>query len=258
MFLRYLIASLILILLGRTPLIDPLHAAAAMIGDPLQYGAYRLGQNLSRFVSFWANLAELNQENFSLEEKIVELESRLAFFKELERENSLLREQLNLPENQALGNLVLAEVVGRSQSEGRSVLVINKGRAAGVRAGAAVVVKNFLLGEVVEVSSKRAEIRLVTDPNFSAAALDQDSPDRAQGLVKGRYGTGMVLEKVLPHEEINVGETMITSGEDGKFVKGLILGQVESVSGAGSQVFKSAKLKSPLDLNLLEEVFVIK
>lgn len=257
-FIRYLAATAILILIGQTPLTDPLRSTAAAIGNPVQYGAYHLGQNLRSIFYFYTNLSKLDRENTRLREKIIELDSRLTALAETERENELLREQLNLPDTVNLGQLVLAEVVGRSQSGGHSRLIIDKGSAVGVTPGAAVVIKNILLGEVVEVSKKRSTVRLLTDPEFSAAVLDQDSPNRAKGLATGRYGTGIVFSKVLPHEEIAVGDTIITSGEDGKFVRGLILGQVESISGADTAVFKSSNMHSPVDFLLLEQVFVLK
>lgn len=257
-FLRFLIASLALLLIGQTPFVAPLRATAAAVGSPVEYGAYHLGQNLRSFLSFYVRLSEINQENFVLKERVAELESRLVTLKEALRENRLLREQLDLGEGPTLGGLILAQIVGRPSGGEPSRVVISKGSDAGVREGAAVVVKNFLVGEVAEVSQRRATVRLLTDSEFLAAAMDRDSPDRARGLVKGRYGTSTVLEKVLPDEEMRVGDTVITSGEDEKFAKGLVLGKIESLAGAGADVFRSAKLQSLVDFSRLEEVFVIR
>ncbi len=121
-----------------------------------------------------------------------------------------------------------------------------------------VVFKNFLLGEVFLVEPERAEVRLLTDHRFSAAALDQDSPERTRGLVTGQYGTTLTLQKVLPTERLVVGDTIITSGEDGKFSKGLILGTVKKILGQEAGVFKTAELDLLVNFDSLEEVFVVK
>ena len=91
---------------------------------------------------------------------------------------------------------------------------------------------------------------------FSAAALDQDSPERTRGLVTGQYGTTLTLQKVLPTERLVVGDTIVTSGEDGKFDKGLVLGTVRKVLGQEAGVFKAAELDLMVNLDSLEEVFV--
>jgi rod shape-determining protein MreC len=256
MFIRLLLASLILVVLGQTPLVNPLQEAAARVSNPLQYGTYRFSQNLKRDLDFVGNLRRLYRENLHLNEKVSELESSLAHQRELERENKALKEQLAVSNETTERGLVLAQVVGRSSRGGEAILTVNQGTAAGVVEGAAVVSKNFLLGEVIAAEPQRSQIRLLTDSSFSAAALDQESPDRTRGLVRGQYGTAVMLERILPTEPLVVGDTIVTSGEDGKFAKGLILGRVRRTYGQEADVFKSAELELMVNLDLLEEVFI--
>lgn len=257
MFIRLLLASLILIILGQTPLIRPLRGATAKVSNPLQYGVYRFSRNLKQELEFISNLRRLRTENLKLGEEISALESQLATLKELERENNVLREQLGVGEEVVPEKLVLVQIIGCSTRGGEAVLVVNRGSGSGIREGAAVVFKNFLLGEVFQIEPGRAKVRLLTDSQFSAAALDQDSPDRARGLVSGQYGTTVVLQKVLPTESLAVGDTIITSGEDEKFRKGLILGTIKRVLGREAEVFKSAELNLMIDFDSLEEAFVV-
>lgn len=258
MSIRLLILSLILIVLGQTPLIAPLRAVSASVANPVQYSAYRLSQNLKRELEFVANLRRLRVENIGFTERLLELESVLAVNKELQEENNLLREQLNVGENAEKQTLVLAAIVGRSARGGEATLTINKGSEHGLREASAVVLKNLLLGEVFSVEPKRAKVRLLTDPQFVAAALDQDSPDRARGLVSGQYGTAIILQRVLPTESLAVGDVVVTSGEDGKFEKGLVLGVVRKILTSETAVFKAAELELVVAPDSLEEVFVVK
>ncbi len=258
MFLRLVFLSLILIVVGQTPLINPVREVSAKITNPLQYGVYKFSQNLREELDFISNLRRLRAENLNLSGEVLELESQLSVHKELKQENRLLREQLGVGEDSTSQELILAQIIGRTARGGEAVVIINRGSGAGVREGAAVVFKNFLLGEVFLAELERAKVRLLTDPHFSAAALDQDSPDRARGLVSGQYGTTIVLQKVLPTESLVVGDTIITSGEDGKFNKGLILGTVKRILGQEAEVFKGAELDLPVDIGDLEEVFVIR
>ena len=109
-----------------------------------------------------------------------------------------------------------------------------------------------------ETKERRSVVRLTADPEFRVAALDQDSPDRARGLVRGQFGTKLLLEKVLPDESLAVGDTVITSGEDARFPKGLILGKISRILGQEVEVFKSAELDLSIDINSLEEVFILR
>jgi len=256
MFFRLLFLSLVLIILGQTPLITPVRTVFARVANPVQYSAYRLSQDLKKELDFILNLRRLRIENLELSERVLELESVRATHKELEEENRLLREQLGIGERFGEQNLVLTKIIGRSARGGEAVVTIDKGSDAGLSEGAAVIFKNFLLGEVFLVESQRAKVRLLTDSQFVAAALDQDSPDRARGLVNGQYGTTAVLQKVLPTEDLVVGDTIITSGEDGKFEKGLVLGVVRKIFGQEAGVFKGAELRLMVDFDSLEEVFV--
>ena len=257
MFIRFLLASVILIIIGQTPLMTPVRTASARLANPLQYSAYRLSQDLKKELDFILNLRRLRIENLELSGRVLELESVLSTHKELEEENSLLREQLDVGERFGERNLVLTKIIGRSARGGEAVATIDKGSEAGLCEGAAVIFKNLLLGEVFLVEPKRAKVRLLTDSQFVAAALDQDSPDRARGLVSGQYGTTTVLQKVLPTENLVVGDTIITSGEDGKFEKGLVLGVVKKIFGQEAGVFKGAELRLMADFGSLEEVFVV-
>lgn len=258
MFLRFLVLSLLLIIVGQTPLIQPVRNLAATVVSPLQYGSYQLSQSLRRELNFWTNLRSLPPENQQLSQRILQLESQLAELTEVERENEVLRSQLEIGAPEPPQNLLLAKITGRSRADVRSELIIDQGTAAGVRQGSVVIQQNLLLGVVVRVEKHRAVVRLTTDPEFRAAALTQGSDGRARGLVRGQFGTKLLLEKVLPDEPLKVGDTVITSGEDGKFSKGLILGKISRILGQEVEVFKSAEVDLMVDVNELEEVFIIK
>ena len=258
MFLKFLLLSLVLIILGQTPLITPIRSVSSKVANPIQYSAYRLSQDLKKEFAFVLNLRRLRVENLELNKRVLELESGLSSHKELEEENRFLREQVGVDALSFEQNLVLAKVIGRSARGGEAVVTVDKGSEAGLREGAAVIFKNLLLGEVFLVEPQRAKVRLLTDSQFVAAALNQDSPDRARGLVNGQYGTTAVLQKVLPTENLVVGDTIITSGEDGKFEKGLVLGTVKKVFGQEAGVFKGAELRLMINFDSLEAVFVVK
>jgi rod shape-determining protein MreC len=65
-----------------------------------------------------------------------------------------------------------------------------------------------------------------------------------------------VLEKVMSDETVQPGDTVLTSGGDQIFPKGLPVGTVTKVS-PGPELFLNIRVKPTVDLSRLEEVLVI-
>src|SRR3989344_3355154 len=135
--------------------------------------------------------------------------------------------------------------------------MINKGKTDGIQVGFPVIYKNFLVGSVVDVFDYRSVVVLITSPKLSVAALDQTSGSRAKGLVTGNFGTALIMDRILQDEVIAAGDLIVTSGEDGIFESGLILGKVVEVSESQSEPLKKAILTTLLHLTKLESMFVV-
>jgi rod shape-determining protein MreC len=65
-----------------------------------------------------------------------------------------------------------------------------------------------------------------------------------------------MLERVMSDEQVPMGETVLTSGGDQIFPKGLPIGTVTKV-GSGKDLFLNIKIKTAADLSQLEEVLVL-
>lgn len=253
---KAILVSFLLLIIGQTPIIKPLKSIYYEIANPLQIGFYTLGRNIQDEWRFILNLRRLKGQNYEYEKEIQRLTSELSKLKEVEAENKILKEQLNL-KLEAKPASTFAQVLGRDSVQGRAVILINKGTEGGLQVGQVVVLGNNLLGHVEEVSNKRSKVRLITDSQNSVAVLDQDSRDRARGLLKGQYATTLIMEKIYQDEEISVGDTIITSGEDEKYPKGLIVGKIKRVYEGEDRVLKSAEVEPLVDLSKLEKVFII-
>lgn len=229
---------------------------AAHFTVPLQYGLSVSAKNLKKPLVFVTELAALKRENEKLRSQAEDLEGQLVGLKSVARENELLREQACVVKDSNLSKkMVLVSVVGRGMQEG-SYLLLDKGATSGLKAGAPVVYKNFLVGEVVAVGSLLAEVRTIFDPRFRVAALSLDAPEHTRGLVRGEFATSLLMEKILPSEKVTIGERVVTSGEGG-YPANLLLGKVKEVSAGAAEVLKWAKLSPLIELATLDKVFVI-
>jgi cell shape-determining protein MreC len=57
--------------------------------------------------------------------------------------------------------------------------------------------------------------------------------------------------------DVKAGDTVVTSGIDGIYPKGFVIGTIESVGG-GSATYKTIRVRPSVDFNGLEEVLVVK
>ncbi|MCX6806617.1 MAG: rod shape-determining protein MreC [Candidatus Berkelbacteria bacterium] len=201
------------------------------------------------------NVNNLASENQGLQRKINDLEAEKAGLKEKEKENEILKRQLNFVENTKGMNLLGANVIGRSPNNFSHYLIINRGEKDGLKIGQAVISEGLLLGKISEVNFNTSKVFLVTNPTGAVPALTQDS--RAAGLIKGEIGYGLVLEDLPKDILIFEGENIITSGLGGEYPKGLLIGKLEKVISSTADVFQRASIKSLVDYGKLEIVFII-
>ena len=79
---------------------------------------------------------------------------------------------------------------------------------------------------------------------------------RIQGILRGTPAGEVVLEKVMSDEAVPPGEMVLTSGGDGIFPKGLLVGRVTKVA-PGNELFLNIRVRPAADLSKLEEVLVV-
>ena len=198
-------------------------------------------------------------ENKDLLKKIVDQ-------KKLQDENTALRFQFETtyPKSQ---NLLPANIIGApSFVPGVSppeYLVLDKGTSDNVKVGSAVVLKDNIVGKVVQASSSFSKALLVTNSSssFSARVVAiSGAQDSALGVIKG-LGSEMVLDNVLLSDNIKTGDYVVTKGDldlNGVgFPPSLIVGKITSVEKNPSSLFQRGKVKSLVDFSKLDVVFIV-
>ncbi|MBI4459510.1 MAG: rod shape-determining protein MreC [Acidobacteria bacterium] len=148
---------------------------------------------------------------------------------------------------------VAAQVIGSAASGTSRLLVIDRGEDAGLRPDLPVIVPDGIVGKVLYVFPRAAQILLVTDSNSGVACLLESS--RAHGILKGKNTPLGDLVFVPKSEQVAIGDRVLTSGEDGVFPKGLPVGTV--VSAQPGSDFWELSIQPLARINQLEEVLVI-
>jgi rod shape-determining protein MreC len=158
-----------------------------------------------------------------------------------------LRKQLTL-------NTVAAEIIGAAASPDFRTLTIDKGTRDGVRADMSVIAPAGVVGRLVVPSLRSAKVQLLIDRNAAAGAIIERT--RAQGVVVGGGDDRLRMDYVSEVFDIVVGDVVVTSGIDGIYPKGFVIGQIESVERSGG-AYKRITIKPAVDFRSLEEVLVV-
>jgi rod shape-determining protein MreC len=108
---------------------------------------------------------------------------------------------------------------------------------------------------VIEVSKHYSKVMLITDRNSAVDALVQRT--RARGVIKGESTDRCRLDYVLRKNDVRIGDTIVSSGLDGVYPKGLRIGQVSEVIEHDGDIFHEIIITPFVDFEKLEEVLVV-
>ncbi|MGD2038539.1 MAG: rod shape-determining protein MreC [Desulfobacterales bacterium] len=205
----------------------------------------------------WKNyfsLVSVAHENEILRKSFNQLVEKNNEWHEIELANSRLRNLLNFKEAPTR-RVVAAEVIAKDPSGWFKTVIIDKGSLDGLQKGLPVVLPTGIAGQVIEVAGRYAKVMLIIDRNSAVDALVQRS--RARGIIKGESADQCRFEFVLRKHDVQIGDTVIASGLDGVYPKGLRIGRVSDLIQSSSDIFYEITVTPFVDYEKLEEVLVI-
>lgn len=210
----------------------------------------KIGQEFSAIIFYHRN----STQNTILKKEIDFLRNKLNACEENNLENIRLKELLSFKKNSQF-KFIASRVIARSPDSWSSNLIIDKGSRNGIKRGMACVTYLGLVGRVIETQGGTSNILLINDPNLSISAMAQRS--RQEGLVSGTLGEHLIM-KYLPEEpDITVGDTIISSGLNKTYPKGLLIGKVTYIGKEFSGLSSFAIIKPVVNLSNIEEVLII-
>jgi rod shape-determining protein MreC len=208
----------------------------------------------------WENYAELRgarEENQALKQQLADLEIQLQGQRALAARTSKLQELLALQQSTELPT-VAAEVIGGNPNAmaGIREITIGRGTADGVQAGMAVIAPRGIVGRVIgQPASRAARVQLLIDKYAAAGALTERT--RAGGMVVGvEHDPPLGMELVSNLQDVNPGDLIVSSGIDGIYPKGFVIGSVEKAE-RGRGLYLTIAVRPAVDFNSLEEVLVV-
>jgi rod shape-determining protein MreC len=206
--------------------------------------------------NLWHNyfyLRGVRAENRQLKEQIEQMRLEQVRLSEDATQAHRLQSLLAFKE-QFIAKTVPAQVIGSSGSDLSRSIYIDKGSNDAIAQDMAVITSGGIVGKVLRVYPSTALVLMINDQSSGVGAMLEKS--RLQGVVRGTPNGELVLERVMSDEQVAAGETVLSSGGDQIFPKGLPLGTVSKVS-PGREMFLNIHVKPAADLSRVEEVLVV-
>lgn len=207
-------------------------------------------------------LINLSKEYDELTEKLKDYEYMQRTNAAIRKENARLKEQLGFADS-IQQKTIPANIISRGADNLHTTLIIDKGSKDGIKKNMSVVaIQNGnigVVGKVVSVGYTTAQIMNIYNSSCSISARMQNTRDI--GLVTGN-GTeekplSMKYIKKRVISELHFGDIVVTSGENGNYLKEIPIGTISKVSILDYDTSLDIEIEPVINFSRLESVMVV-
>ncbi len=227
------------------------------IFSPIRKSIYEISQTSDYVWKRYVWLKDVSLQKDVLEIQLKELKSKNLSLTELEYENKSLRTILDFTEKSNSKGIV-SQVISKEPSNWLMTLTINKGSKDGIKEFLPVTDGIGIVGKIAAVAETTSTVLLATDTSSSIGVLLQNS--RLTGLAEGTLKKDLLELNYIDTSSgiaISKGEKVLTSGMDGIFKKGYLVGEIVEVGNKIDGLFQKILVKPVVDFSTIENVFII-
>jgi rod shape-determining protein MreC len=206
--------------------------------------------------SIWGNYFALRgaaRENQALKQHVLELEGRVQAQEALAGRARVLEDTLGLRQSQPAPTLV-ARVIAGSPMPNVLTVTIDRGSGEGIEPDMAVIGVKGVVGRVIApVARHAATVQLLADQYAGVAVTFEKAA--AGGIAVGD-GNALLRTKYVPVlAVVQSGEKVMTSGQDGVFPPGYLVGTVDTVTGQGAD--REISIRPAVDFSHVDVVLIL-
>lgn len=212
-------------------------AVAALLW-PLQKAVLLPVEAADEAGNYFASLARLADENAELRERQLAQAKLLLRQAHLDEENRRLRALLDMSERLD-APAQAAEILYAVRDPFARRVVIDKGSQHGVAAGQAVIDEVGVVGQVTRAFPLTSEVTLLTDKHQAIPV--QVARNGLRAILTGTGGGRLELKFMPVHADVQVDDTLVTSGLDGIYLAGLPVATVSDIDRDSSYAFARIK-----------------
>jgi rod shape-determining protein MreC len=183
----------------------------------------------------FAELGSLSKNNQVLRKQMLLLEQKTLHYEHLENENIHLRQLLGLQQISA-AHISPAEILYETRDPYTQKIIVSPGSEKALRVSMPVIDQHGLLGQITRVFPLQSEVTLITDRQSTVPVKVLRTGLRA--LVSGAAKPGYLELRFVPAgSDVQIGDTLVTSGLDGTFPPGLPVATVTYVQHQAKSQF---------------------
>jgi rod shape-determining protein MreC len=217
-------------------------------------GAMAMIDGVRGMWSGYVNLRQVEQENNALRQELQTLQVRLQQERAEAQRTDNLRQLLELRDRANL-DTVAAEVIAGAASPDFRTVTIDKGSSDQLATDMAVISPAGVVGRLILPSRRASKVQLLIDRNAAAGALIERT--RVQGVVVG-VGDGLLRMQYVPGTaDVKTGDLVVTSGIDGIYPKGFVIGTIEHTD-RGVGAYHEIAVRPAVEFARLEEVLIVR
>ena len=156
---------------------------------------------------------------------------------------------------------VAATVISRDGNNWFNVFYIDKGTEDGIDVDMNVISGNGLVGIVIDVGPHYAKVRSVIDDSAKVYGMILNTSDNC--IINGNL-LSMNEDQVIEFSGLNdsenkvqIGDQIVTSNVSDKYLQGILVGYVSSISEDSNHLTKSGTITPAVDFEHLQQVLVI-
>jgi len=221
---------------------------------PVVRGADAVFSSVKGVASSYLDVRRAREENLELREKVDELTAERNEALERAADLDSIRTQLALPARPPYRALA-ANVISRDPTLWFRRLTLDLGTLNDVKRDMPVTAAGGIVGRIISVGPYFAMVQVITDKHAGVGAMLQNS--RAMGEVRGLDNDRCELKNVSTSENVEVGESVVTTGLDRIYPKGLLIGTVERIEVDPNAPWHKIIIKPAARVDRIEHVFVL-
>ncbi|MDQ6787358.1 MAG: rod shape-determining protein MreC [Acidobacteriota bacterium] len=231
---------------------------AQTAADFVQSPVATVSSSASNYFQSFATLRTAQSENDQLKQRVQELEVEIQNKESLSVENERLKSLLALKERSPY-KILPAQIIGRDPSAWFDTSIINRGSLDGVKLNMPVVASGGLVGRVTAVSPLTSQIYLLTREKVAeGGVIGEIGTSNALGVVSGTGKKELLEMGYVPGStEVQIGESVYTTGQEGIYPAGLKIGEIVEVRSGSATVPHQIFIKPSANLYTLQEIAVL-
>ncbi|MFC7321023.1 rod shape-determining protein MreC [Halobacillus campisalis] len=201
-------------------------------------------------------------QNEVLKTRLDEYKGLIQENQQLQKDNEELRAALDKTESLRDYTPIQSTVIARSSDRWFEQMTINKGEEHGVEKDMAVITSEGMVGKIISAGSFHSTVQLLSgfdESNKISSWVVREDEENAFGLIEGYDSESgrLLLEGISLDEELEEGDTVISSGLGGVFPSDLRIGTVDEVENDQSGLTKTAYVEPFADLFDISHVIVV-